>query len=48
MSDAFALPRFGSALPGAGTVQNRQTSFPVDWSNAATNPRTPSSPPDVP
>ena len=34
--------------PGFGTVQNRQTSFPEAASNAATKPRTPSSPPATP
>ncbi len=34
--------------PGAGIVQKRQTSLPVSASYAATNPRTPSSPPEVP
>src|SRR5712664_1327891 len=34
--------------PGPGIVQNRHASFPVSASIAATNPRTPSSPPDVP
>ena len=34
--------------PGFGTVQNRQASFPVSVSKAATKPRIPSSPPDGP
>ena len=34
--------------PGAGIVYVRHSSFPVSGSSAATNPRTPNSPPDVP
>jgi hypothetical protein len=34
--------------PGFGAVQKRQASLPVCWSKAATNPRAPSSPPELP
>src|SRR5438094_159894 len=34
--------------PGAGIVQNRQTSLPVFWSSAAMKPRAPNSPPPKP
>src|SRR5258708_5425346 len=37
-----------SGSPGAGRVQNRHTRSPVEALYAARNPRTPSSPPEMP
>ncbi len=45
VSRTSSLPGIDPGSPFAGTVAKRQTSFPVLWSNAATKPFAPCSPP---